>query len=263
VGVVLYRLLTGRVPFDGDTVVEVYARILNAPARSMRDLRPDLGWDLDAIVLKCLDKDPNRRFQTAGELSDALRDHREGYRRLHETPSSMAPPVFVDDTPIEIPGVHSRWPALLAFAAVALGGALLYEVDHSGRVDVRELGKSAAASIEGTAAYRATRDAAMDTANAVTRAVNRARGVPELQPTSDSPVRVPERPFVVSARGIVSANPAFDSSGVTLAAIPELHKEDPEESSHPVFILDSKPVLPVPVPPNALPFGDASALDDE
>jgi hypothetical protein len=72
VGCVLYRLLTLTMPFDGSTILEVYARVLNAQPKPLGLVRPDLDRGIEAIVARCLEKDPKRRYQTIAELSAAL-----------------------------------------------------------------------------------------------------------------------------------------------------------------------------------------------
>jgi hypothetical protein len=68
-GVVLYELLTGQVPFAADDVVGVAPQPVNDDPRPPRDLRPELSTSVDALVLKALHKDPAARYQTA----DAMR----------------------------------------------------------------------------------------------------------------------------------------------------------------------------------------------
>jgi serine/threonine-protein kinase len=71
-GAVAYFLLTGRPPFERDTVVQTLAAHLGeAPLPPARH-RPDVPDDLQAVVLRCLAKDPARRFPAAGELDRAL-----------------------------------------------------------------------------------------------------------------------------------------------------------------------------------------------
>jgi serine/threonine protein kinase len=71
-GVLLFELLTNDHPFDGDGVPEVCAKVLNARAPSLRDLRRDIDGKLDAIVRRCLEKDPDDRFQDVEELMESL-----------------------------------------------------------------------------------------------------------------------------------------------------------------------------------------------
>lgn len=73
-GVILYRLTAGRLPFDAATVAEQFFEILDAkPARPPSDHNPTLPPAFDALVLRCLEKDVSRRFSSVVELADALR----------------------------------------------------------------------------------------------------------------------------------------------------------------------------------------------
>ncbi len=72
-GVTFYELLTGELPFRGATVAALLSKILNQAPTSMRLKRPDLPPRLDAVVMRCLAKDPAERFGSAGEvLSEVL-----------------------------------------------------------------------------------------------------------------------------------------------------------------------------------------------
>ncbi|MDI7267199.1 MAG: protein kinase [Myxococcota bacterium] len=72
VGVILYEVLTGRLPFPGDTYNEVLAAVLTAELKPPRDLRPDLPPKLDAAIRRALARDPNRRFASALDMLKAL-----------------------------------------------------------------------------------------------------------------------------------------------------------------------------------------------
>jgi serine/threonine protein kinase len=72
-GVVLYELFTGELPFEGDSVSEVRANVKTAHPRSPRDLDPAISKGLAAIVLRCLAKSPDARFPDAVVLGHALR----------------------------------------------------------------------------------------------------------------------------------------------------------------------------------------------
>jgi serine/threonine-protein kinase len=71
-GAVAYYLLTGRPPFERQTVVQTLAAHLGEPPLPPDRHRPDVPADLQAVVLRCLEKDPARRFADAGELDRAL-----------------------------------------------------------------------------------------------------------------------------------------------------------------------------------------------
>jgi len=67
-GVVLYQLLTGRVPFDAEFEAQIRSMVRGGAVRRASVYRPDLSKDLEAVVMKCLAKDPEQRYQTAREL---------------------------------------------------------------------------------------------------------------------------------------------------------------------------------------------------
>ena len=73
-GVVLYELTTGRVPFPGNDPLATISQHLHAPVVPPRVLRPDLPRALETIILRLLAKDPAQRFATAGETATALRE---------------------------------------------------------------------------------------------------------------------------------------------------------------------------------------------
>jgi serine/threonine protein kinase len=84
-GVILYELLTGRTPYHGDAR-SVIAQIVSEPVRPPTVLVPDLPPSLVATVMKALQKDPAKRFQSAEELREAL----EGYGDFEPITSVIA-----------------------------------------------------------------------------------------------------------------------------------------------------------------------------
>jgi eukaryotic-like serine/threonine-protein kinase len=77
-GVILYELLTGRTPFRGDTDLETIHLVSDQDPPPPRTLRLGLPRDLETITLKCLEKQPNRRYETATELTADLERFLEG-----------------------------------------------------------------------------------------------------------------------------------------------------------------------------------------
>lgn len=72
-GVILYELLTGRRPFRGQTVSQLFAEIRDRPARPCRQIDDTIPAELERIVLKCLAKDVEQRYLTAKDLANDLR----------------------------------------------------------------------------------------------------------------------------------------------------------------------------------------------
>ena len=71
-GVLLFEMFTGRLPFPGDTPVAVIMGHLQKPVPRPRDLKPSLSPEIEAAVLRCLEKNPVQRYARIGELLAAL-----------------------------------------------------------------------------------------------------------------------------------------------------------------------------------------------
>ena len=77
-GAILYQRLTGKPPFVGETSLATLDLVAHAPAERPSTVNPAIPRDLDTICLKCLDKDPTRRYASAAELADDLERWRKG-----------------------------------------------------------------------------------------------------------------------------------------------------------------------------------------
>jgi serine/threonine-protein kinase len=71
-GVILYELIAGSVPFVAETMPELVLRVTSAPPEPLEDACPDVPEGLEKAISKCLEKDRDRRYQTVGELAVAL-----------------------------------------------------------------------------------------------------------------------------------------------------------------------------------------------
>src|SRR5262249_49643050 len=85
VGVVLYEMLTGKVPFTGETPLEIAMKHLSEVPVPPSEKRPDVSEDLDSIVLRALAKDPEDRYQTAQEMDADLSRVQRGLAISSET----------------------------------------------------------------------------------------------------------------------------------------------------------------------------------
>lgn len=71
-GVVLYEMLAGQPPFDGDTAIAVALKHINEPPPPLRQLNPNVPEAVAAVIHRALEKSPSQRFRTAQEFSQAL-----------------------------------------------------------------------------------------------------------------------------------------------------------------------------------------------
>jgi serine/threonine-protein kinase len=157
-GIVMYEMLTGQVPFTGDAPVEIAMKHLSAIPDPPSKLRPEVPHDLDAVVLRALAKEPEQRYGSAEEMDADLARVARGVAVSSKTEDAMtqvlsgsgiaaaptliqrpravtpAPPVYRPPTPYydyeEPPRRRSLWPwviGVLAAAVLAVAGFLLYQ----------------------------------------------------------------------------------------------------------------------------------------
>jgi len=171
-GVVLYELLTGKTPFDGETPVEIAMKHLSNAPKAPSKLRPEVPPELDKVVLRALAKDPNDRYQNADEMEADLDRIARGApvsattastqvlrapaaaaaaeatsatmiappRPASPAPAAPPPPVIAEEEYVE-PGGPERplWPWLVAAAfviAAAIAGFFVYHQLSNSKVQV-------------------------------------------------------------------------------------------------------------------------------
>ncbi|TWT59771.1 protein kinase domain-containing protein [Rubinisphaera italica] len=86
-GVVLYQTLTGRPPYLAASVAETITQILHGDTVAPTRLNPAIATDLEIICLKCIEKEPEKRYQSSRELADDLRRYQTGEPILARRPS--------------------------------------------------------------------------------------------------------------------------------------------------------------------------------
>jgi hypothetical protein len=87
-GVVLYELIAGKVPFEGETPMTVVLEHIQSPPPSLAPLRPELPPAVDAVVQRALAKEPSERFASAGEVVQALEQAWAGGKATQVLPPS-------------------------------------------------------------------------------------------------------------------------------------------------------------------------------
>ncbi len=72
IGIILYEMVTGRVPFEGETPLSVAMKHKSEAPRDPRELNSQIPEDLSRVILRCLEKEKDKRYQSAGELRSEL-----------------------------------------------------------------------------------------------------------------------------------------------------------------------------------------------
>jgi eukaryotic-like serine/threonine-protein kinase len=67
-GVILFEMLTGRVPFTGDSAIAVGFQQMKDPPPSPRSINPQIPEEVERVILKALEKEPMHRYRTVGEM---------------------------------------------------------------------------------------------------------------------------------------------------------------------------------------------------
>jgi serine/threonine-protein kinase len=109
-GVVLYQLVTGQLPFKHEDAARTIAQVMGDTPAPPSSIREGLPLALDAVVMRCLEKDPARRFADAGQLAAALAPFVPWNRRA--------------GAPVEAPAMARRGQLLLTIVLVVVAGTL-------------------------------------------------------------------------------------------------------------------------------------------
>ena len=132
-GVVLYEMVTGRAPFEGETPFAVARKQVDDAPKDPRELNARLPADLCGLILKCLEKDRDKRFQDAAELGVELERIEKAFpaadRRLSPAPKRTPKPAASKEITVKLSLRKLALPAaalaVLALAALFLGPPLL------------------------------------------------------------------------------------------------------------------------------------------
>ena len=135
-GVMLYEMMTGEKPFNGDTVTTIIYRIVNENAVPPRELDVTIHPGLSQVVMKCLHKNPEQRYQEADDLATALKSYK--YISMQEAKTYVGSlPIAINNTtavprvampktqPMSPPPMNAFEPAPAARTAAAVKTATL------------------------------------------------------------------------------------------------------------------------------------------
>jgi TolB-like protein/Tfp pilus assembly protein PilF/tRNA A-37 threonylcarbamoyl transferase component Bud32 len=123
-GIVLYEMSTGQLPFEGETSADLISSILRENPDSVTDLRLELPRHFGRIIRHCLEKDPQRRYQSALDVRNEIEGLQKEVESGEVPVSSMSAA-----TPVAGPGGSRKWLAPLALAAiVVIAGGVIWRL---------------------------------------------------------------------------------------------------------------------------------------
>src|SRR6185437_1864521 len=130
-GATLYHVLTGALPIPGENALEVLSNVAELDPRPPREIAPHVPADLDAIVMKCLEKDRSARYDSARALAEDL----DRFLRGEPVEARRA---GVGDRLRTLLRKHRRLAATGAVAAALLAGALAWGIEARREAAERE-----------------------------------------------------------------------------------------------------------------------------
>jgi serine/threonine-protein kinase len=140
IGVILYEMVTGEIPFQADSAVAIAVQHLSQPPPPPSHITPDINPSLEATILRALAKEPGERWQTADDFIAALQSTRAGMAMGDEGQGTAVwGPLPYDD--YEEPRARRRlWPWVVGFlAAVAAAVAAFFALQSPVQVTVPDL----------------------------------------------------------------------------------------------------------------------------
>jgi tetratricopeptide (TPR) repeat protein len=212
-GVVMYEMLTGELPIQAESEVQLLIGQINTTPQPIRARRPELPEGIGAVVMRCLEKDPARR-PASGAALIALIDAFERGVAVGAAPDEMPTVATPRPAPVETPSVvpangASRWvgaTVLLAFVVIAMavaGGILHFGARR------KHVAAPSTAAVPTAASTRPSSEAAPPQATVP------AMPAPQVAP----PAPTAPRPAVPPPGAELGSNPADDIQGV-LNALP-------------------------------------------
>jgi serine/threonine protein kinase len=120
-GVILFEMVTGRVPFEGDTALSIAVKHKTEAPKDPREFNTQLSEDLSRVILRCLEKDKASRYQSAGEVRSKLENIQKGIPPTTERIIPERKPLTSREITVTFGLKKLFVPALVVIAVVIIG----------------------------------------------------------------------------------------------------------------------------------------------
>jgi serine/threonine protein kinase len=124
-GAILFEMVTGRVPFEGETPLSIVLKHRSEPPADPKAINAQISAALSQVILKCLEKSRDRRFQSAAEVLEALGEVEQGLPMTRQT-TVKSKPATTREITVKFSLRKALLPGLIAAAAVIIGLGYLY-----------------------------------------------------------------------------------------------------------------------------------------
>ncbi len=136
-GIILYEMVTGRVPFEGDTALTIAVKHKTEEPKDPREFNTQLSENLSRVILKCLEKDKDKRYQSVEEIRSELTNIEKGM----PTAERMIPerkPLTSREITVKFSLKKLLIPALVALALVIVGVAIWQIIPKKEAIPIQE-----------------------------------------------------------------------------------------------------------------------------
>ncbi len=240
-GVILFELVTGKPPFDAETLPQVCSLILSAPAPSLRERRPDVPHDLEAVISRCLEKSADRRYASVAEFARALSAF--ATRRSHLSVERISRVLSPNDAPV----AEAR--ALPEPAGVQAGTNFEFGKTTTGKSSKPRtfwvLAGIGVVSLIAAAAFFKLRPSDAVRLEGATSAAPAATTVAAIEPTSAPPTGV-ETPIAPARAATASAPPTSATPSVAGAPHSEAKPARASRAAAPANVAQAVPATSKP-----------------
>ncbi len=142
-GIILYEMSTGRVPFEGDTPFTVGIKQKSEIPKDPKEINAQIPDDLSLLILRCLEKDKEKRYQSAGEVSSELERIERGIPST-ERVSTKRKPITSKEITVTF-GLRKLLIPALVVIAIAIIGIIIWQVLPQKEPDAVQTDKSSIA----------------------------------------------------------------------------------------------------------------------